>query len=37
MAEKATSEILSLPLYPELSDGQARAVAAAVEGAAREL
>ena len=29
VAEKATDEILSLPLYPELSDEQARAVAAA--------
>jgi dTDP-4-amino-4,6-dideoxygalactose transaminase len=37
VAEKATAEILSLPLYPELSDEQAQAVAAAVLGAAREL
>jgi dTDP-4-amino-4,6-dideoxygalactose transaminase len=37
VAEKATAEILSLPLYPELTDEQAQAVAAAVEGAAREV
>jgi dTDP-4-amino-4,6-dideoxygalactose transaminase len=37
VAEKATAEILSLPLYPELTDEQARVVAAAVEGAAREV
>jgi dTDP-4-amino-4,6-dideoxygalactose transaminase len=37
VAEKATAEVLSLPLYPELTDGQARAVAAAVAGAARGL
>jgi dTDP-4-amino-4,6-dideoxygalactose transaminase len=37
VAEKATAEILSLPLYPELTDEQAATVAAAVEGAAREL
>jgi dTDP-4-amino-4,6-dideoxygalactose transaminase len=30
VAEKAASEILSLPIYPELSDPQAQAVAAAV-------
>jgi dTDP-4-amino-4,6-dideoxygalactose transaminase len=30
VAEKAADEIFSLPLYPELSDAQARAVAAAV-------
>ena len=37
VAEKATAEVLSLPLYPELTDEQARAVAAAVADAAREL
>jgi dTDP-4-amino-4,6-dideoxygalactose transaminase len=30
VAEKAAGEIFSLPLYPEMSDAQARAVAAAV-------
>jgi dTDP-4-amino-4,6-dideoxygalactose transaminase len=30
VAEKAADEIVSLPLYPEMSDAQARAVAAAV-------
>ena len=30
VAEKAAGEILSLPLYPEMSDDQARTVAAAV-------
>jgi dTDP-3-amino-3,4,6-trideoxy-alpha-D-glucose transaminase len=37
VAEKACGEILSLPLYPELSDGQARAVAAAVREALGEI
>jgi dTDP-4-amino-4,6-dideoxygalactose transaminase len=37
VAEKATSEILSLPLYPELTDEQAHLVAAAVRDSAREL
>jgi dTDP-4-amino-4,6-dideoxygalactose transaminase len=37
VAEKATAEVLSLPLYPELTDEQARAVASAVEDAARGL
>lgn len=37
VAEKATAEILSLPLYPELSDEQARTVVAAVRDAARSL
>ena len=36
-AEKATSEILSLPLYPELTDEQARTVVAAVRDVARAL
>jgi dTDP-4-amino-4,6-dideoxygalactose transaminase len=35
VAEQATSEILSLPLYPELRDDQARRVAEAVREAAR--
>jgi dTDP-4-amino-4,6-dideoxygalactose transaminase len=35
VAEKATAEILSLPLYPELTDEQARTVVAAVRDAAR--
>ena len=35
VAEKATAEILSLPLYPELSDEQARVVVEAVRAAAR--
>jgi dTDP-4-amino-4,6-dideoxygalactose transaminase len=30
VAEQAAREVLSLPLYPELADGQARAVASAV-------
>jgi dTDP-4-amino-4,6-dideoxygalactose transaminase len=30
VAEQAGREVLSLPLYPELTDAQARAVAAAV-------
>ena len=34
-AEKACAEILSLPLYPELTDGQARAVVEAVRDAAK--
>ncbi len=29
VVEKAAAEILSLPLYPELTDGQAEAVVAA--------
>jgi dTDP-4-amino-4,6-dideoxygalactose transaminase len=37
VAEKATAEVLSLPLYPELTDEQARAVATAVASAAGEL
>jgi dTDP-4-amino-4,6-dideoxygalactose transaminase len=36
-AERATAEILSLPLYPELTDAQARAVVEAVRDAARDL
>jgi dTDP-4-amino-4,6-dideoxygalactose transaminase len=35
VAEKATGEILSLPLFPELRDEQARVVAGAVRDAAR--
>jgi dTDP-4-amino-4,6-dideoxygalactose transaminase len=34
LVEKAAGEILSLPLYPELTDGQAEAVVAAVRDAA---
>lgn len=37
VAEKAAAEILSLPLYPEMTDGQARAVAAAVRELAAPL
>ena len=37
VAEKAASEILSLPLYPELSDEQARAVVEAVRESADRL
>jgi dTDP-4-amino-4,6-dideoxygalactose transaminase len=37
VAEKAAGEVLSLPLYPEMSDDQARAVAAAVRSAARAV
>ncbi len=37
VAERATGEILSLPLYPELTDEQARSVAAAVRDSVREL
>jgi dTDP-4-amino-4,6-dideoxygalactose transaminase len=37
VAEKATSEILSLPLYPELRDEQARGVVEAVREAAEHL
>jgi dTDP-4-amino-4,6-dideoxygalactose transaminase len=37
VAEKAASEILSLPLYPELRDEQARAVVEAVRDAAEFL
>jgi dTDP-4-amino-4,6-dideoxygalactose transaminase len=36
VAERAAGEILSLPLYPELSDEQARAVVDAVRDAAKE-
>jgi dTDP-4-amino-4,6-dideoxygalactose transaminase len=36
-AEKATAEVLSLPLYPEITDEQARAVVTAVREAARRL
>jgi dTDP-4-amino-4,6-dideoxygalactose transaminase len=35
VAERAASEILSLPLYPEMSDAQVRTVAAAVRELAR--
>jgi dTDP-3-amino-3,4,6-trideoxy-alpha-D-glucose transaminase len=35
VAERATSEVLSLPLYPELGDEQLRAVVAAVREASR--
>jgi dTDP-4-amino-4,6-dideoxygalactose transaminase len=37
VAERATAEILSLPLFPELTDAQARAVVEAVRDAARDL
>ena len=37
VAERASAEILSLPLYPELTDDQARAVVEAVRGVARGL
>jgi dTDP-4-amino-4,6-dideoxygalactose transaminase len=37
VAERAASEILSLPLYPEMSDEQARSVAAAVRELASGL
>ncbi len=37
VAERAANEILSLPLYPELTDGQAKAVAGAVRAAAEAL
>ncbi len=37
VAEKASAEILSLPLYPELTDEQARTVAEAVRDVARRL
>jgi dTDP-4-amino-4,6-dideoxygalactose transaminase len=37
IVEKAADEILSLPLYPELTDTQAEAVVAAVRDAARAL
>ena len=37
VAEAAAAEILSLPLYPEMTDDQARAVAAAVRELARTV
>ena len=37
IVEKAADEVLSLPLYPELTDTQAEAVVAAVRDAARTL
>jgi dTDP-4-amino-4,6-dideoxygalactose transaminase len=37
MAEAATSEILSLPLYPELTDEQAGRVAESVRAAVRQV
>ena len=37
VVEKAAGEILSLPLYPELTDGQAEAVVAAVRDATGQL
>jgi dTDP-4-amino-4,6-dideoxygalactose transaminase len=37
VAEQAANEVFSLPLYPELTDGQARAVAAAVRQAAEAV
>jgi dTDP-4-amino-4,6-dideoxygalactose transaminase len=37
VAERASAEILSLPLYPELTDDQARAVVEAVRDVARGL
>jgi dTDP-4-amino-4,6-dideoxygalactose transaminase len=37
VAEQAASEVFSLPLYPELTDAQARGVAAAVRKAAEGL
>jgi dTDP-3-amino-3,4,6-trideoxy-alpha-D-glucose transaminase len=37
IVEKAADEILSLPLYPEMTDAQAEAVVAAVRGALRAL
>jgi dTDP-4-amino-4,6-dideoxygalactose transaminase len=36
VVERASDEILSLPLYPELEDEQAHGVADAVRAAARE-
>jgi dTDP-4-amino-4,6-dideoxygalactose transaminase len=36
-SEKAADEILSLPLYPELTDGQVRAVSSALRDAAAAL
>jgi dTDP-4-amino-4,6-dideoxygalactose transaminase len=37
VAERAAAEILSLPLYPELTDEQARAVVGAVRAAAKQV
>jgi dTDP-4-amino-4,6-dideoxygalactose transaminase len=37
VAEKAAAEVLSLPLYPELTDDQARTVVEAVRDAAGSL
>jgi dTDP-4-amino-4,6-dideoxygalactose transaminase len=37
VAERACGEILSLPLYPEMSDDDARVVAAAVRAALGEI
>jgi dTDP-4-amino-4,6-dideoxygalactose transaminase len=37
VAEQAAAEVFSLPSYPELSDGQARSVAAAVRTASEAL
>jgi len=37
VVETATAELLSLPLYPELSDEQALAVVASLREALREL
>jgi dTDP-4-amino-4,6-dideoxygalactose transaminase len=37
VAEKASAEILSLPLYPELTDAQAGLVAEAVRAAAKQV
>ncbi|HEY7514938.1 MAG TPA: DegT/DnrJ/EryC1/StrS family aminotransferase [Vicinamibacteria bacterium] len=37
VAERAAGEVFSLPFYPEMADGQARAVAAAVRRASEAL